>query len=280
MQRQMKQWRVLAVWVLLGGVIGAPAAPQARAQGGEAYQWTYSARPGEVQRFRTYIRITGRMPDDSEDLKITLKSASRHDIRQVSPEGNVTYDQSDERFAAVINDEAVAAKSAEVKPVSLTVGRNGLVLARTNPAINPLTQRYDKSLIALQSMPVPPKPVKVGESWTVPIPNPLLKSGIIQTTSTLVGVETVGGRPAFRVQLRMEFPTTFGATEQEIVKAQVIYFLDRETHQLLRASYTVQNPMLPFPGLRVQSQALVFRVIPGVNDAGDPEGDKLLAEKP
>ena len=244
----------------------------------ETYSWTFQFKPGQVDRFRTYLKLTGQQVDDSGPISLGIKSASRHDIKDVNADGVATWEQLDEQSETFLDGKALDKKTTGFKPVTITFGKNGLMLTRVNPAAD-MFDRSQKSVPAIQSMPVPDKPVKVGESWTSKVANQTLKNTVIDVKSTLVGVEKVLGVDALKIQVEFKFPTTFGAMESEIVKVQETYYLDAKTYQLLRASYTIKDPMLPFPGKELVARVLVSRVVPGVNDANDPEGEQLLAAK-
>jgi len=244
----------------------------------ETYSWTFQFKPGQVDRFRTYMQVTGRQGDDSGDIALAIKSASRHDVKDVTADGTATWEQLDEQSDATVDGKAVEKKGDGPKPVTITFAKNGLLLKRVNPAADP-SSRAELTIVAIQSMPVPEKPVKVGESWTAEIPNPVVKGNKITVKSTLAGVEKLLGTDALKVQVELQFPSTFGALEHEIVKVQETYFLDAKTYQLLRASYTIKDPMLPFPGKDMLVRVLVTRIVPGQNDKNDPEGEKLLVIK-
>ncbi len=262
----------------LGAATLPAAASFASQDAAKTYHWSYQARVGDIQRYRTYIRITGRQADDAEDLLIMMKSASKHTIKQVAEDGVVTYDQSDEKAAFIVNGKPVEdAKAPTRPPVVVSINRDGLIVSRVNPSADPFNGRYEKSIIAIQSMPTPPTPVKVGANWTTRMANPMLKNGVIDVATTLVGVQIVTGQPALKLISKMVFPTTFGANEAEIVHSESTYYLHAETYDLLQADYQIKNPALPFPGLKVLCEVKVFRVIVGANDTGDPDGDKLLS---
>ena len=189
-----------------------------------------------------------------------------------------TWEQLDELSETILDGKTIDKKTTGFKPVTITFGKNGLMLTRVNPAADQF-DRSQKSVPAIQSMPVPDKPVKVGESWTAKVPNQTLKNDVIAVKSTLVGVEKVLGVDALKIQAEFKFATTFGAMESEIVKVQETYYLDAKSFELLRASYTIKDPMLPFPGKEMVARVLVSRRLPGVNDASDPEGEQLLVVK-
>ncbi len=262
--------RLTPLAALIGTIAGFPASAQ------DAHTWTFDYKKGETARFRTYMKIAGRMADASGDLVILMKSTSKHTVTDVSADGTTVYDQLDETSEAKINGKAIPPKAGEVKPVSITVDKSGLVLKRVNASGDPVS-RPERAIIAIQSMPVPPMPVKAGESWKTEFPNPLMRGQKITATSTLVGVEKVLGIDAVKINLTADFPSTFGASENEIIHLQVSYHLDAKTHKLLRAYYVIKNPLLPLPGTNMEARVLVSSIVPGANDMADPEGEELLA---
>jgi hypothetical protein len=270
---------LLPLGALLLAFLGT-ALLQARAEAEETYLWTFDNKAGDTEKFRTYIKITGKTADGSGEFNLNINSASKHTYKDVSADGAATYEQLDEKFEGTFNGMPLPFKPEETKPVTLVRGKNGIFVKRTNPGVSLADAYREKSLLVLQSLPAPEKPVKIGESWTATMPNPMLKSKIVTATSTLVGTEKVLGQDALKISLKMDFPSALDATENEIIHLDETYDIDAKTHQLLRARYTIQNPVLPFP--KGKSRALVFvtRIITGVNEAVDPDEAKWVgAEK-
>src|SRR5271165_6405090 len=81
---------------------------QAGARAQDAYIWTFDNKPGDVEQFRTYIRITGKTADASGDINITTRSSSKHTYKDVSADGVATYEQFDEKFEATFNGMPIA----------------------------------------------------------------------------------------------------------------------------------------------------------------------------
>jgi len=240
----------------------------------DTFVWSWVQKVGDVQKFRTYIRITARQADNSGDIVITTRSESKNETKAVAEDGTITYEQLDEKGDAILNGAPIPPVAGGAKPITITLAKTGVMTKRVNPAADPF-DRSQKSIIALMAMPAPPKPVAVGESWKTDIPNPLMKGKIITITSTLVGVEKVLGKDAIRVKQESTFPSVFGADENETLVVKGEYWLDAADKSLLKMSYNVKNPVLPFPAAKIQSIGLVHRIVPGVNDKEDAEGEKL-----
>ena len=269
---------LLPLTALLAALM-ASALPPARAQ--DSYIWSFDHKTGETERFRTYIKITGKTADASGNIDIVLKSASKHDYKDVSTDGSAVFEQLDETRETTINGMPIPFKTGAVKPVTLTVGKNGIYTKRVNPNVDLASAYREKALMALQSLPAPDKPVKAGESWTTVMPNPMLKNKTITVNSTLVGTEKVLGADALKIDLKMDFPSAIDPSDNEIVKLEETYYLDVKTHQLLQARYTIKNPVMPFPVSKCEAKAFVTRVVANVNEKADPEEIKMIgAETP
>jgi len=255
----------------------APLAGRAQDTPAPVAPWEFAFKKGETQRYRTYIKISARLADDSGNLAITTRSSSRHEIKEVSEDGTAVYEQLDEKFDATFNGKPVVPDpgAPKPKPITVTFAKNGLITKRVNPNSDPFDPA-DKVIRALQSMPVPTAPLKVGDTWKTELPNPLLKNKLITANSTFKGTEKVLGLDALKIEQKMDFPSAFGADESETVHYLATYFLDTKDHQLLRATYTVKNALLPFPAKNIQAQVYVSRIVPGQNDQSDPEGEKLI----
>ena len=112
------------------------------------------------------------------------------------------------------------------------------------------------------------------------MPNPLLKNKIISASSTFQGTEKVLGLDALKVELKMDFPSAFGADDSETIHLLATYYLDTKTHHLLRASYVIKNAILPFPAKNIEARIYLSLLVPGQNDTEDPEGEKLFVQPP
>jgi hypothetical protein len=247
----------------------------------DAYIWTFDYKKGTSERFRTHIKITGKTADGTGDIDITTMSVSKHTYIDVAPDGAATYEQLDEKSEVKFNGTALPDKPDERKPVTLIRGKNGVYLKRSTPGADLATTFREKSLLALMSLPVPEKPVKIGESWTSVIPNAMLRNKTITATSTLVGIEKILGRDALKISLKMEFPVALNPRENEVVALEETYYLDAATHVLLRARYTIKNPVLPFQTSKAEALVFVTQVLPGVNETEGPEEESSVGvEKP
>lgn len=256
-------------------VLAAAAMSVAPTFAQDTFSWTWTQKVGDVLKFRTYTRITARMADNSGDIVITTRSESKHDYKAVAEDGTLTYEQLDEKADAILNGAPIPPTAGGPKPVTITWSKMGLMTKRVNPAADPF-DRSQKSLIALMTMPAPTKPVAVGESWKTEVPNPLMKNKTFSITSTLVGKEKVLGKDAIRVKQEATFPSVFGADENETLVVKTEYWLDAKDYGLLKIASTVKNPVLPFPAANIVSTGLVHRIVPGVNDKEDADGEKLF----
>ena len=241
--------------------------------------WTFEHKAGEVLRYRTYIRITGRTPDDSGELDLKIQSTSKNTTKELTPEGNVIWEQLDDPGSTATLNGMALPPAEELKPVTVTFGKNGVVLKRVNPAADPADQTQ-RLLPLLSSQPVPPVGVKAGDSWKTELPNPMLKNKIVTINSTLVGNETILGIDCLKVQVQATFPTAYGISEKEWLQFTETYYLDAKTRQLVRSQFVMKNAMLPFPAKSLEAQAMTSRIIEGKNDMSDPEAEAFMKSKP
>lgn len=237
--------------------------------------WTFEHKKGEVLRYRTYIVVAARTPDDTGDVKLTVRSSSKNTTKDITADGLVIWEQLDDAGVEVkLNGMAVTSDEAP-KPVTVTLAKSGLIVKRVNPAADP-SDMSQKALPILSSWPVPPVGVKPGDTWKSELANPMLKNKFFTATSTLVGNESVLGIDCLKVQLTMSFPAVYGATEPEFLQHTATYWLDAKTRQLVRTSAVTKNPVFPFTLKNAEARAFVSRIVSGQNDTSDPEGEKLL----
>jgi hypothetical protein len=255
-------------------VAQAQTAPAVVAKDG-TYSWTVNFTKGEAPRYRTYIKISGRQADESGDVLITTRSESKHDVKDVLPDGTATYDQLDTAYAATFQNMPLPADKKPPVPVVITYSKAGIMVKRVNPAADPF-DRSQKGIPNLMCIPAPVAPVKVGESWKTEVPNLLVKGQKISITQTLVAVEKVMGVDCLKLTAKYDFPTTYGAQESEISKVDNTVWVEVKTGQIFKIASSVVNPLLPFPAAKVTSTAITTRIIAGQNDKEDADGEKLI----
>ncbi len=260
--------------VLPSQVAQAQTAPAVVAKDG-TYSWTVNFTKGEAPRYRTYIKINGRQADESGDIVITTRGESKHDVKDVLPDGTATYEQLDTLYAATFQNMPLPADKKPPVPVVITYSKAGLMVKRVNPAADPF-DRSQKGIPNLMCVPAPTAPVKIGESWKTEIPNLLVKGQKIAVTQTLVAAEKVLGVDCLKLTAKYEFPTTYGAQDSEISKVDSTIWIEVKTGQVFKVVNTVVNPLLPFPAAKVTSQAITTRIIAGQNDKEDADGEKLI----
>lgn len=276
----MHMWKAVAIVALtlsfapLAHVAMAQATPAVIAKDG-TYIWTVNFTKGEAPKYRTYIKIAGRQADESGDILITTRSESKHDVKDVLPDGTATYEQLDVLYAASFQSMPLPADKKPPVAVVVTFTKTGLMQKRVNPAADPF-DRSQKGIPNFMSLPAPLTPVKLGESWKAETANLLVKGQKIAVTQTLVAAEKVLGVDCLKVTAKFVFPTTYGAQESEISKVETTYWVEVKNGQLFKMSTTVLNPLLPFPATKVTSLSVTTRIIAGQNDKEDADGEKLI----
>ena len=260
--------------VLPAQVAQAQTAPAVVAKDG-TYSWTVNFTKGEAPRYRTYIKISGRQADESGDIIITTRGESKHDVKDVLPDGTATYEQLDTLNAATFQNMPLPADKKPPVPVVITYSKAGIMVKRVNPAADPF-DRSQKGIPNLMCIPAPVAPVKVGESWKSEVPNLLVKGQKISITQTLVAAETVMGVDCLKLTAKYDFPTTYGAQESEISKVDSTIWIEVKTGQVFKIVNTTINPLLPFPAAKVTSTAITTRIVAGQNDKEDADGEKLI----
>lgn len=260
--------------VLPAQVAQAQTAPAVVAKDG-TYSWTVNFTKGEAPRYRTYIKISGRQADESGDVLITTRGESKHDVKDVLPDGTATYEQLDTLNAATFQNMPLPADKKPPVPVVITYSKAGIMVKRVNPAADPF-DRSQKGIPNLMCIPAPVAPVKVGESWKSEVPNLLVKGQKISITQTLVAAEKVMGVDCLKLTAKYDFPTTYGAQESEISKVDSTIWIEVKTGQVFKIVNTTINPLLPFPAAKVTSTAITTKIVAGQNDKEDADGEKLI----
>ncbi len=240
--------------------------------------WTFVYQKGEIARYRTYIKADGRNIEDTEPIKIRMRTNSKNEVKEVTDMGVATWEQLDEKVMLVINGMEIPSPS-KPRPVTVVFGPSGMVVKRTNPGGDPFNPS-EKSLGMLNSFPAPTLGVKPGDSWKLEVPNPVLKNRKVSISSTFLGTEKVMGIESVKCKQILDFPTAYGTDPADICHVEATYWLDSKNHQLLRASVLTKNALLPFPTKNMEVSLLVSKIISGQNETEDPDGEKLIAAVP
>ena len=206
---------------------------------------------------------------------ITTRGESKHDVKDVLPDGTATYEQLDTLNAATFQNMPLPADKKPPVPVVITYSKAGIMVKRVNPAADPF-DRSQKGIPNLMCIPAPVAPVKVGESWKSEVPNLLVKGQKISITQTLVAAEKVMGVDCLKLTAKYDFPTTYGAQESEISKVDSTIWIEVKTGQVFKIVNTTINPLLPFPAAKVTSTAITTKIVAGQNDKEDADGEKLI----
>ncbi|HZO88708.1 MAG TPA: hypothetical protein VFB38_10255 [Chthonomonadaceae bacterium] len=237
------------------------------AQDTTPYTWQFNYKKGDVSRYRVTGSLSGQLPNDSGDLSIVLKSVMKEEVKNTTDVGEADLGNTMESMEISVNGQPFPSNSDNQPTVTMTVNRNGLVLKRSAENNQPGLEQIIALGTLLSNMPVPPMPVKIGDTWKTELDNPLVEGKKVTLTSKLVGKEKVAGIDTLKVRVETSVPTKDGAEAKDTIKAEGVYNVDPQAGRLVRSSYDVTNldMQAPFGTLKNMSQKLTL-IVPGVND--------------
>ena len=221
------------------------------ADDGKTYSWTYKYRKGRISHSVAKVKMNGSL-SNGVGLEMVMKGKAREEVKGVADNGDATIVEKNEELEMTVNGNSVP--NPAVGSITTAVfSSNGLVLKRERSVAvqegSEILQKLDRILLA---QPAPPMPVKIGETWTTDLDNPLLEGKKVTFTSKLTGKERIQGVEALAVEVQVDVPTKEGAEATDIVKLSGTYYLDPAQGRHLKLNYLVENlklsgPQLPDP---------------------------------
>lgn len=259
-------WLLFAAWAVAAGALAAADAPQDAevSDGGERYHLRYEFSPGEVFRCKvthlttvdTKIRgVTETAQTRSVSTKVwnilnvdqvgnvtftyTVEDASMW--QQLSGRGEIRYDSSKDKEPP--DEYRHVAETVGVPLGTITISPSGEILRRENarPQFNPG--------IGELTIPLPPQPVQVGESWTRDGELPIrLNDGKVKRVKTRhvyqlkkvqTGIATIAART--EVLTPVDDPAVQSQLVQRVKRGEVRFDVDagRVLHQQMDIDETV-----------------------------------------
>ncbi len=241
------------------------------------YSWSLLRKKGEISRYRQRVVVTGSLPDGT-NLDVHLKSVSKQEVKEVADSGDALVVETVESRSITVNGNAIPDDPTTYTTIKRTFSKSGLVLKSAVENATPGSETLTQMSSMLGATPVPDKAVKIGDSWTTEIDNSVLPGKKSKLYSTAEAVEKVAGIDTIRIKVKLSFPIKADSAEADYVKVEGSYNIDPKTGKMLRASYAVDNTLIPSPvgELKAKTSSLIELIVAGVNDKDD---DAKPAEK-
>jgi hypothetical protein len=205
----------------LGIVPNAHAQEAAQPATQEAtYTWTYNYRKGMTYRTRFQGNFYINLPSGI-GFGMEMKGAVKNEVRGVKDNGDIIFVHTREFSEMSRNGRPIEDETPSATRVVQVMNKLGLIVDRKVERASG-GDFFDTLSLLTSSFPLPPGPVKVGESWT-------FQRGIFLTETrkaTLLGKETIGGVPTLAVKIEVTFPPRPGTEEKEPARAEYTYNVD------------------------------------------------------
>lgn len=197
---------------LLGGVAMLKAAPVPPENTASALVPTY--RQGEV--FHESLSVIHK-PCDQKETRVLLASLTTT-VREVKPNGDVVF-----RLA-------VSNGTAHGSAYTLVKNRLGKPLRIAIEAECVSGQEINLLSFATQSLLLPDRPVKVGETWQTEVENPIAPGSTFTVKTTWLGTEAIHGKRHWKF---LQSAGNLPLGEESALSAETVFWFDPRTHQVV-----------------------------------------------
>jgi hypothetical protein len=199
------------------------------------YTWTYKYTKGMTYRTRNQGNIYINLPTGI-GFGMEMKGATKYEVKDVDDNGDITFVYTREFSEMTLSGREIADETPPTTRVTQVMNKLGLIVRRK---VERSTGRDFFDLISLltSSFPLPPGPVKIGESWT------FQKGATLSADrkSTLLGKETIGGVQTLAVKVEVTLPARTGAEENKAVRVEYTYNVDPKAGLVRRVIAVVDN---------------------------------------
>lgn len=226
--------------------------------------WTLQHKRGEKKQFRAQATIVGNSGQDQ--ITLVLKTVQRREISKVETTGGLNWISTPISQSLTFNGQEIPDKAA--KFVTMTVvNDNGVVTdlkAGDNGKGGDTLQEFSA---VMTSTPVPPKPVKVGDTWTGDFSGKVFKGRKFLVTYTYLGREMLLGKNTYKMKAQGDLP--INTEEKDLTKMTGAINIDPDSGDAIHTVYRAENLDLATPGgsvLKVTADSETTAIIPGVND--------------
>jgi predicted aspartyl protease len=236
------------------------------AQDARTYSWQYRFKAGETYRTRLKTTVSGQLPNGSP-LHNMDNRIGRYSVQAVNAAGEATVVITDE--VPTSPGEKKPSESSPQTTITRIYTKGGLIRKQTveNPAPN-ARQGYESAWL-VGNVPVPDKPVKVGDTWQMELDSRVLPNKKVTLVSKLIGAEKINGLDTLKVETKMAIPKD--QAETDFVQVNGVYNVDPKQGRLVRAHYTLNNVQAFTPGgnFPIKVTADQELILPDVNDTDD-----------
>ena len=229
--------------------------------------WSLQHKKGEVKQFRAQAHING--DSGMGPISVVLKSAQKREISKVEETGALTWVSTTLSQSLTFNDNEIPDTSPKTSTMTIT-NASGIATdlkSDVAPQGGDTLQQVGGIIVAT---PVPPKAVKVGDSWEAQYDGKLYKGKKFAITYTYLGRETTFGINSYKLQAKGDLP--INTSGKDLAKLTGTLYIDPASGDTIRALYNITNLDFPTGGgaaLKVALESETTQIIPGVNDKED-----------
>ena len=190
------------------------------------YRWVFKYNKGEVERIQTDATITLILPN-GQNLALEVKTITAQTTKEVSEKGDAVVSEVSEKRSVTVNGNTQEVEQIHKSTYKVTKeGRYKELSSNKNEETDSTfnSEIVDKIIDILNTVPVPPKPLKIGESWTIELENTLMPGDKVNLKFTLMEKEMVGNVDALVVKGVVNIPLR--ANGQDVANAEMLYYID------------------------------------------------------
>ncbi|NUQ69588.1 MAG: hypothetical protein HUU17_02055 [Chthonomonadales bacterium] len=210
-------------------------------------------KPGDATRYQV------KAVAEVGGLEVTIDRTVRVDVKEVRENGDVVTITSDlGGKVSAMGQEIASPKLSRLNATTDKLGRL-TKFQRSTDEIAILSPESEQLLAIVQDYTLPDKPVKVGDTWTHELANPLVKDAKITVKGTLKGEETVDGTVQRLIRHTVEAVVD---AEGSKVKADMLFYVDPTTGGPIRFEGKAEGVPTQYGTLNFTFKALLLKPEP------------------
>lgn len=200
-------------FAVLAGIFMALAAVAASAQD-KTYNLAVKYTVGDLLTYKMQMNTNMELktPDGNPGplpaMEMVMSTTTRMKTAGIKPDGTAVITTRNEKGEMTMMGNTVPIP--KTPDVTLEIDKRGVGKMRGLEKIEGaqvLSQFMNMNQLPTTGAVLPDHPVKIGDSWETEIPSPM--GGTVKFTSTLLGVEQVGGQETLKIKQVMTMPMNF-----------------------------------------------------------------------
>lgn len=222
----------LALVGLSGTVLSATAST-----GSDAYLWKFHCSRGDTFNTAVHVKMSGAQEGNAQSVQIDQKYEGT--VRSAVADGRASVTQLLLSSSTRFRDSRVREDNVVRPAAGYSITKAGLVVSSVVDVQDLL--RPGQLYVILLNLPPPVGAVHVGESWSVAVPNPLVRDGNEVVVSSLVTTKRDAGAELLVIKVKYRQHTSAAADPSEDLIVDGVYTLDPAAGFVSHMDFNIHN---------------------------------------